>query len=203
MEHKHTFNGISSNSDFGFDDRFDVVYDSVEEIVAVSKEEYKCYLGSKTIHYRIGIQLSDAAWFGESGVIYATVGLVPSYRCIPKDKREEFRNHRCDDDVNYGKKDDTDYFLDAVMEGYYTVLANERYEYDEDGENAVENKFNEIKSDIVNTYIGMTGLIGFYLDRSTNLLGMTGWDWLRIYCNGVKTQTIVKEIISKREKNIA
>lgn len=200
MEYKHTFAGISSNGDIPFNEEFDIVNEYDDETIAISKNEYQCYLGNKTVNYRIAVRIQDGVEFGQEGKMFVQVELVPAFRSLHRSKRDELlKYHGADygDDLSkYGKKDDLNYYSDAVQEGFSVTFANEEYEY--------EGNFSilqdTVMSDIANTYSCMTGLSGLYLDRSTNMLGMTGWDWLRQYCNNVSMTTILKDI-KKRYTN--
>lgn len=196
MEYKHTFAGISSNGDISFDKEFDIVNEYDDETIAVSKNEYKCYLGSKTINYRIAVRIQDGAEFEQDGKMFVEVDLVPAFRNLHRAKRDEIvKYYGMDYDENiatYGKKDDMTYYSDAVQDGLSVTLAYEQYDYDGSLDHAqIQDK---VLSDIANTYSCMTGLSGFFLDKPTNMLGMTGWDWLRQYCNNVSMTTILKDL---------
>ena len=204
MEYKHTFAGISSNGDVPFDKEFDIVNEYDDETIAVSKNEYQCYLGSKTVNYRIAVRIQQGAELDPDyeGKMFVEVDLVPAFRSLHREKRDElikfFGVDYGDGIVNYGKKDDMTYYSDAVQDGLSVTLAEEQYEYKDIADYAeLETK---IMNDIANTYSCMTGLSGFYLDRPTNMLGMTGWDWLRQYCNNVSMTTILKDL-KKRYTN--
>lgn len=196
MEYKHNFAGISSNGDIPFNDEFDIVDDYGYELVAVSKDEYKCYLGSKTVNYRIAVRFQNGSEFDMPGKMFVEVDLVPAFRSLHRKNRDDMiKNYAYEygsDPVKYGKKDDMRYYSDAVSYGMSVVLSNE--EYDCDSEDEYDMIQNEVMADISNTYICMTGLSGFFLDRPTNMLGMNGWDWLRQLCNGVSMSTILKDI---------
>lgn len=195
MEYKHNFAGVSSNGDASFENEFKTIYDNDCEFTAVSKEEYQCYLGSKTINYRICIQIQDGAEFDSDGKMYVSLYLVPCYRSLHKNNREELKSSYIEGylgDEKYGSKNDLNgYFYDAVSYGYYVVLYNDSIEYD--GYEDYDNKKDKILEDCANTYQGITGLIGFHLDRYQNRIGETGWDYLRRFCNNVKMQTILRE----------
>lgn len=197
MEYKHTFAGVYSNGNANWKDEFDTVYDWTEESLVVSKNEYKCYLGSKTVNYRLAIELQDSQEFDQDNPRYINVNmhLVPAFRNICREKRDDIIKFAGDanfDMEKYGKKDDLLYYQDAVSYGSTVPLYNQSYSIDD--ENDYENKINQILDDAANTYLGIAGMIGFYLDRPTNMLGMTGWDWLRQYCNNVSMTTILKDL---------
>lgn len=191
MEYKHTFAGVSTQYDADWKDEFNLVFDSGYETIAVSKQEYKCYLGEKTISYRIGIELQDGAEFDNSGNIYYTMCLVPAFRCLHRKERDDIMKYRYTDE-KYGKPEDMSYYEDAILDGKYTVLhyGNSELKENEEFSDASE----EILNNVASTYNGITGLIAFYLDRPTNMLGMNGWDWLRQLCNGASMSTILKDI---------
>lgn len=196
MEYKHTFAGISSNEDIPFDKEFDIVNEYDDETIAVSKNEYQCYLGSKTVNYRIGVRIQDGAEFEQDGKMFVQVELVPAFRSLHREKRDELLKYYGVDYGNnlskYGKKDDMTYYSDAIQDGLSVILANEEYEYD--GSLDYARLQDDVLSDIANTYSCMTDMSGFFLDRPTNMLGMTGWDWLRQYCNNVSMTTILKDL---------
>lgn len=204
MEYKHTFAGISSNGDISFDKEFDIVNEYDDETIAVSKNEYQCYLGEKTINYRIVVRIQDGAEFDPEyeGKMFAEVCLVPAFRSLHREKRDgliKFYGIDYNGNMaNYGKKDDMTYYSDAVQDGLSVTLAEEQYEYE--GPLDYARLQDDVLSDIANTYSCMTGLSGFYLDRPTNMLGMTGWDWLRQYCNNVSMTTIFRDL-KKRYSN--
>lgn len=196
MEYKHNFAGISSNGNVDFNDEFNIVNEYDGETIAVSKQEYKCYLGEKTINYRIAVRVQDGAEFDQEGKMFVEVDLVPAFRNLHRAKRDEIvKYYGMDYDENiatYGKKDDMTYYGDAVQDGLSVTLAYEQYDYDDTKQ--YEKLQSNVMSDIANTYSCMTGLSGFFLDRPTNMLGMTGWDWLRQYCNNVSMTTILKDL---------
>lgn len=202
MEYKHTFAGVSSNGNTDWEKEFDIVYDCGTEMIAVSKDEYKCYLGEKTINYRIGVQLDDSEEFNNDDPTYivASMYLIPAYRNLSRDNREDIIKFAGDSMIDlkkYGKKDDLTYYQDVISYGTTVFLASDSCNYTDRDD--YEEKTNQIMNDIANTYNGVTGLIGFYLDRPTNMIGMTGWDWLRMHCNGVKMKTIMKDLKKRYE----
>lgn len=202
MEYKHTFAGISSNGTANWKDEFDIVCDYGTEMIVVSKEEYKCYLGEKTINYRIGVQLESSEEFNNDNPPYvvANMYLIPAFRNLSRNNRDDivkFVGNSTIDLNKYGKKDDLTYYQDVISYGTTVFLASQDKNYT--NKNEYDKNINSILNDIANTYTGITGLIGFYLDKPTNMLGMTGWDWLRMHCNGVKMKTIMKDLKKRYE----
>lgn len=205
MEYKHTFAGISSNGDVPFNEEFDIVNEYDDETIAVSKNEYQCYLGSKTVNYRIGIRIQDGAEFKQDGKMFVRVELVPAFRSLHREKRYELLKYYGVDYGNdlskYGKKDDMTYYSDAMQDGLSVILAKEEYKYN--GSLDYARLQDDVLLDIANTYSCMTGLSGFFLDRPTNMLGMTGWDWLRQYCNNVSMTTILRDLKKRHSNDIS
>lgn len=176
MEYKHNFAGVSSNSNIPVDKEFEIIYDNGDyELDAVSKREFQCYLGSKTINYRIGLQIQDGAEFDSDGKMYVNLYLIPCYRNLHKKNKENFFASYAGgliDEKDYGKKDDMNYFQDAIWDGTYVVLHYETIDYDSSEDYLAKQQ--KILEDCANTYQAITGLIGFHLDRYQNRIGYTG-----------------------------
>lgn len=202
MEYKHNFAGVSSNYDVDFNNEFIEVFDDCGESIYVTKDEYVCYLGSKTVYYRLALQIQDGAEFGSDNKLYVNLFLVPSFRSLCKENRESVISF-CGYDVNvykeqleeYKKKDCLFYFEDAIGYGFTVYLYEDSYDYKDSAEFGEISK--RIKSDLASVYTGITGMIGFFLDRPINRIGMDGWMWLRHICNNVKMSTITKELHKK------
>ena len=199
MEYKHSFAGVSSNGGAKFFDNFNELYNYDGEFAAISKNEYQCFLGNKTINYRVGIEIMDDRSFesNEENKLYMTMYFVPCFRNIHKSKKNDLLGGVCEEEKSYyGKREDTHYFVDAIDGGYTVLIHYEVFDCNTDDDEDITRYPEAIKilDDIANTYNAITGLCGFYLDRCVNRIGETGWDKLRELCNGVKLDTIIKEI---------
>ena len=201
MEYKHNFSMISSNNDADFDNEFTRLSEYDGEMIAVSKGIYQCFLGSKTIKYRIGVEVMDSSEIpdNDEAEIYVSLFLVPAFTCLCKEKREAIMNSFGLDAAAY-KSDPDIYFHDAIEYGMTVLLEHRSYEYDALDLDSREKVVTDVLGDIASTYSAITGMIGFWLDRCVNRIGETGWDWLRILCNGVSHSTILKGIMKKLEK---
>jgi hypothetical protein len=84
-------------------------------------------------------------------------------------------------------KNNTDALLpDIISYGFGITLRSETVENPED----VEDKVNSA----IAVRHGVSGLIGFELDRYVNRIGNTGWDLLADYCND---EDIIKKALAR------
>lgn len=190
-EYKHKFAGVSSNDDRKFEDEFIEVFRDSGQIVAVSKKTQRVGLGSKNIDLRLVVNIEDWYRYSDKSNFIATLAFVPVFKHLHKDRRKNFLESVGLDITEKEYADDLMYYFDAVNEGTEIYLCQEEREYTKDNYDTV---LENMKADIANTTGGYYGLVGFYLDKAVNRIGMNGWDYLRQYCNDVKMSTIIKEL---------
>ena len=189
-EYKHKFAGISSNDDKPFEDVFDVIERNYQTI-CISKNSGVAYLGSKTIQFKVVVDIQDMSEYDDNKEIYTAIYIVPFYKNLHKHNREKLFGEVCDDISEKEYADSKWYYTDALDYGMSVFLTQEGRKYRKNTYNKV---IETIKGDIANTSSAYLGLIGFYLDKPINRIGMNGWDYLRQYCNNVKMTTIIKEL---------
>jgi hypothetical protein len=195
--YKHTFCGSSSNYDRKFEDVFDIVFQD-EEIIAVYKDTKRVYLGSKGIDLKLVLQIEDFSQYSDEKCILSTLYYVPMFKNLHKDRKQSMLDSIGDPDLTMKEyADNPMYYFDAVSDGLTIYLCQEKREYESDEE--YKEVLEKLKADITNTCWGYMGLIGFYLNRPVNRIGENGWDYLRQFCNGVKMQTILKELKKRYE----
>lgn len=195
--YKHTFCGSSSNDDRKFEDEFDIVFQD-GDITAVSKDTKRVYLGSKSIDLKLVLQIEDWYHYSDEHCILATLSYVPMFKNLHKDKKQSMLDSIGDPNLTMKEyADNPMYYFDAVNEGLNIYLCQEKREYE--SEENYKEVLEKVKVDVANTCCGYIGLVGFYLDKAVDRLGESGWDYLRQYCNGVKMQTILKELKKRYE----
>lgn len=142
----------------------------------IERKPFKVELDDKEVELHIFIEDTDMADYGDTTDHYITLGVVPAFKSLTKENQDRLLSQFTQEDRERMLAN-PDYLLqDALDYGFSIPLHTVTVSPDE-----VEHT---IKSAIAVRF-GVSGLIGFELDRPRNRLGSTGWDSLSDYCEGV------------------
>ena len=133
-------------------------------------------LNNKKVKLHTYIKDTDMSEYGDSNEHIIELGVVPDFKSLSKNKKEDILSQYTDDDKEYYKKNTDALLMDVLMQGYFITLHTETTT----DENEVENLINSA----IAVHHCVEGLIGFDLDKYQNRLGNTGWDYLEDFCNG-------------------
>ena len=160
-----------------------------EEYTTIKTNPFVVELNNKKVKLHTYIKHIDMSEYDDSNEHIIELGVLPDFKSLSKNIKDDILSQFTDDDKEYYKKNTDDLLQDVMNLGYFVALHSETTT----NENEVENLIN---SAIV-VHHCVEGLIGFDLDKYQNRLGNTGWDYLESYCNG---KDLVK-LAMKRFKN--
>ena len=161
-----TFNENEKNNFLEFD----------YENTLVKKEFFTVELNNKKVKLHTYIKDIDMSEYDNSNEHIIELGVMPDFKSLSKNKKEDILSQFTDDDKEYYKKNTNELLMDVLMQGYFITLHTETTT----NENEVENLINSA----IAVHHCVEGLIGFDLDKYQNRIGNTGWDYLEDFCNG-------------------
>ena len=154
------------------DDLFDCIRDADDEVIFATKETYEHREEGLNFDYKFAIRAENAyEMTGEpedENMWHLELMLVPTVDSLLPNKQKELQDMVGED----GEPN----LIDLIDDGSFVEFAFEAVKIDLDkGYDAVMNpKYDEVASVIDN----MNAMRGFYLDKSQNKIGTTGWDIL-------------------------
>ena len=172
------FAGVSAYvEEVKVEEHFEEWYNDDGMLYLVSKKEYEHdEHGEDDINfkYKYVIRAMDIANLSgdEEAPIAIELLLVPSPESLCEDTRESVKDSMGNEDIDY--YDVSEYGISVRMADEY-LEGIEEDKYNLDDIEAVRDMVEAITA----TYESMDRMRGFYLDRSWNRIGTTGWDTLR------------------------
>ena len=182
------FAGISAYvEEVNVEEHFEEWYNDGGMLYLVSKKEYEHdEHGEDDINfkYKYVIRVMDLEYFsGEEGApIALELLLVPSPESLCEETRESVVDSMGNEEIDY--YDIAEYGISVRMGDDY-IEGIEEDKYNLNDIEAVREKIEAITA----TYEGINSMRGFYLDRSWNMIGTTGWDTLN---NAIKNEPLFK-----------
>ena len=169
-DYKYSFDGTMTN-DEPRDDEFIELYDTIYML----KAPFKVYLENKDIDLYLYIEHIDMSEYEQGNTDnIIEISVVPSFSSL-SEKNQESILSQYDEQDRETMKSDTFYLLhDILSYGFHVPLRRETVTAEQ-----VEHAIKSAKA----IHSGITGLIGFELDRIVNRIGNTGWDFLDEFCN--------------------
>ena len=170
----YEFDGISTEQ-YNPQDRenFTEPYDGT----LVEKDTFTVELDSKEVQLHIYIEDTDMSEYEDTQDHVITLGVVPSFNSLTAEHQEDILNQFMPEDRELMLQDTSALIQDALSYGFGIPLHTVTISNPDNVEHAINSAI-AVRS-------GVSGLIGFELDRPRNLIGNTGWDLLSDYCEGV------------------
>lgn len=168
---KYSFSGVSTDNDTEkFLDQFELMYDDSDEIIYQSKEVFRHDVDDDMdFKYRYCVEIVDLEAYDEDDMRYAVnLLLVPEYDCLHQSVKDELYDAL-----------DVETTADLAREGYGIKFGAEIIDNSDSRQYDENQNVQDKLAAIANTYRATDSLRGFYLDRCVNLIGSTGWDYLR------------------------
>lgn len=182
---KYEFDGISTDTLTDYDNDFTEVYDNVY----IANKSFPVYLDNKEVQLYIYIEDMDMSEYEDSTDHVIRMGVIPSYNSLSEKNKEDILNQYLPEDRESMLKDTTGLLYEILSYGFSIDLRSETVKPDQ-----AEYKIQSAKA----VQTGVSGLIGFELDRYKNRIGNTGWDFLDNYCNDVD---LIKLVLDRYESN--
>jgi hypothetical protein len=174
---KHEIFGISTDMDIKFDEKFEVIYDSGETMIAQSKETFTHEEEGLNFKYKYVIEVADGnTWDGENNY-YIELSVVPTFDSLCNKKKEYLLDSACVEECDVN-------IYDVFNEGYSLFIGYEKYPTNDipmDEHKEVTSALDSIAS----VFETINAIRGFYFDKYVNRIGNTGWDFLNDFINDI------------------
>lgn len=175
---KYEFDGISTEH-FNEADRKEFDYEidySDDDYIMIKTNTFVVELDRKKVKLHTYIKHTDLSNYDDTDEQIVEIGVMPDFKSLSKNTRENILSQFDDDDKEYYKKNTNALLQDVMLEGYFITLRSET--------TTDKNEVEHLIDSAVAVHHSIEGLIGFELDRYQNRLGNTGWDFLSSYCEG-------------------
>ena len=170
MDYKYEFNGISTNQ---YEDIKDFI-EYQDQGLIIETVPFIVELEDKEVELHLYIEDLDMGEYGEDTGHVVSIGVIPAFDSLSKKSQDKILDQFMPEDRASMLENKDSLLFDIFLYGMHVSLRSQT----EEDEDKVEHL---IKSAIA-VRRGVSGLIGFELDRCQNLLGNTGWDFLDDYC---------------------
>lgn len=164
---------LNENDKKEFDYEIDYMED---EYITIKTNPFIVELNNKKVKLHTYIKHTDLSNYDNYNEHIVEIGVVPDFKSLSKNKRDDILSQFDDTDKEYYKKNTNDLLQDVMTSGYFITLHSETTTNKDDVENLINSA--------IAVHHCVEGLIGFDLDRYQNRLGNTGWDYLEDYCEG-------------------
>ena len=182
---KHEIFGISTDMDIKFDEKFEVIYDSGETMVAQSKETFTHEDDGLKFNYKYVIEIQDGNTCDGEDDYFIDLMVVPTYDSLGN------KHKKCV--LEYGSVEECDVNIyDVVTEGFSLSIGSKSLPTDGTPMDEHEGVLSVLDS-IASVFELINSMRGFYFDRYVNRMGNTGWDFLNDYINDIPfTDSLMK-----------
>lgn len=168
---KYEFDGISTEYYNPQDkDNFVEYFDGM----FIEKSNFTVELEDKEVKLHLYIQDTDLSEFEDSTDHVISIGVVPSFESLSKEKQQSILDQFSPEEQESIKSDAIGLLFEVVNYGYCITLHNVTVSDTDKIEHTIESAI-AVRS-------AVSGLIGFELDKMVNRIGNTGWDYLDDYC---------------------
>ena len=167
---KYEFNGITTEQ-FNPQDR-EKFWELWNETL-IEKEPFTVWLDDREVKLHLYIEDVDMSECDDTEDHVISIGVVPAFDCLSEKNKESILGQFMDDERESISKDMPTLLQESICYGLSIPLRSETVQPDE-----VEHKIDCA----IAVRQGISGLIGFELDRCVNLIRNTGWDFLSEYC---------------------
>jgi len=179
------FGGVSAYvEEVKVEEHFEEGYNDAGYLFLLGKKEFQHEEEGLNFKYRYAIRVLDLEELsGEEGApIYIGLWLIPSPESLCEEIRESIISTMGNEDIGY--YDVFEYGISVKMaDEYLEGIKEDKYNL-----NDIEAVRERIEA-ITATYESMDSMRGFYLDRSWNGIGTTGWDTLN---NAINNEPLFK-----------
>jgi len=179
------FGGVSAYvEEVKVEEHFEERYNDAGYLFLLGKKEFQHEEEGLNFKYRYAIRVLDLEELsGEEGApINIGLWLIPSPESLCEEIRESIISTMGNEDIDY--YDVSEYGISVKMaDEYLEGIKEDKYNLDDI--EAVRERIEAITA----TYESMDSMRGFYLDRSWNGIGTTGWDTLN---NAINNEPLFK-----------
>ena len=166
----YKYGGISANQfNADVEKDFTKTYDGT----LIENTPFTVYLTDKEVQVYLYIEDLDMAEYEYNTDHVITVGIVPAFNSLTKNRQDNILSQFDETTRENFKSNEIGLVHESLLYGYGIPLRSETV--------SVDDAEDTMKSAIA-VRGGITGLIGFELDRYQNRIGNTGWDYLSEYC---------------------
>ena len=189
---KHEIFGISTDMDIKFDEKFEVIYNDSERMVAQSKETFTHDEDGLTFNYKYVIEVINGGACGVEDKYYVELSIVPTYDSLGKQHKKSVLSYACVDECDVNIYDVFDYGLSLSIGCVKLPINNTPMDE--------HKKLIGTLDSIASVFEAINAMRGFYFDRYINRVGNTGWDFLNDFINDVPFMDSLNKRM-RQEKN--
>lgn len=193
---KHNIFGVHTDQTVNFADKFDCIYEDCGAYYE-TKETYQHREDGLNFDYKYCVEIIDFEECCGGEEMHNKYGieltLVPVFKSLCKEKQTSVMECCGVEEDAVNSMDIRQYGL-GVQVGYEEVVASANDL--SSGCFEESDKFKERLTDIASVFETIDALRGFYLDKTMNLIGTTGWDLLNDCING---KDFIKATLAKYE----
>ncbi len=174
---KHEIFGIATDKDIKFDEKFEVIYDNSDTMVAQSKETFTHEDDGLNFNYKYVIEIINGnTWNGEDDY-FVDLMVVPTYDSLGNEHKKTL--------LEYGSVEECDVNIyDVVTEGFSLSIGCKSLPTNDTPMDEHEGLLSVLDS-IASVFETINSLRGFYFDKYVNRIGNTGWDFLNDFINDI------------------
>lgn len=174
---KHEIFGISTDMDIKFDEKFEVIYDDSERMVAQSKETFTHEEDGLTFNYKYVIEVINGNEYCGTDKYYIDLSVVPEYDSLGKQHKDSVLSLAGVDDCDVN-------IFDVLSEGLSLSIGCKELPTNNTPMDEHEKVMSALDS-IASVFETINAMRGFYFDRYVNGIGNTGWDFLNDFINDI------------------
>ena len=145
--------------------------------ILIDPESFTVELENKEVELHLYIEDIDMSEYEDTQDHYVTLGVIPSFKSLSESNQQTILNQFQEDERESIKADTMGLLQECKCYGFevplHTVTVKDPNEVEHVINSAIAVRF------------GVSGLIGFELDRPRNRIGNTGWDLLEDYCDDI------------------
>ena len=183
---KFEFDGISTEH-YNPQDRelFTENYDGT----LIENKSFTVELDNKDVQLHLFIEDIDMSEYEDTQDHVITIGVVPSFDSLTTEHQQDILNQYMEDDREGMLENKDALITDILSYGFSVPLHTVTIKNPNEVEHAIDSA--------IAVRFGVSGLIGFELDRPRNRIGNTGWDLLSDYCEGVDSVQVALNRFNK------
>lgn len=174
---KHEIFGISTDMDIKFAEKFDVIYDDSERMVAQSKETFTHNENGLTFNYKYVIEVINGNTWNGKDTYYVELSVVPEYDSLGKQHKNSVLLFEGVDECDVN-------IFDVLNDGLSLSIGCEKLPTNNTPMNEHEEVMGALDS-IASVFETINAMRGFYFDKYVNRIGNTGWDFLNDFINDI------------------
>lgn len=174
---KHEIFGVSTDKGIKFNEKFEVIFDNSDTMIAQSKETFTHEEEGLNFKYKYVIEVADGnTWDGENDY-YVGLSVVPTFDSLCNKKKENILDSACVEECDVN-------IYDVFSKGYALSIGYEKYPTNDIPMDEHKEVMSALDS-IASVFETINAMRDFYFDRYVNRIGNTGWDFLNDYINDI------------------